>query len=186
MAWNNLQNAPIAPVSITEATLAALTVSNNYIIGRNGTLLPLGATAPSAATWAQLITAGADFGNGIYTTPLEADALAVAIQCSGLTTMAGTLLVTNLFSNTPLLAGYLIGTPGNPPTLGSGQAGVVSSAGLTLAAATNLYAQVPARVTAPSTNALTPFLLSRVWVPSISLTAVPTAGAFLNLELSWM
>lgn len=186
MAWDNLQNAPIAPVSITEAVLAALTVSNFYIIGRNGTLLSLGATAPAAATWAQLIAAGADFGNGIYTTPLQADALAVAVQCAGLTTLAGTLAVTNLFSSQPFLAGYIVGTPGTPPTLGSGQAGVVTSAGITLAAATNSYNQVPARVTAPLTNSATPFLLSRVWVPTITLTAVPTAGAYLNVEFSWM
>jgi hypothetical protein len=100
--------------------------------------------------------------------------------------MAGTIVVTSLFSIPPLLAGsgYDVRAPGASVTLGSNQAGVMDSPSpVTLAPATNVQAYVPCRPAAALANGAG---LGRLWTVSLKLTAVPTAGAFLNFEALWM
>ncbi len=195
MAWDSIPQNPIPAISLPEATLAALTVSNFYLIGRYGELYNLGAVDPANATWAQIIAATAVnpgpgnapiLGNGYYVNPNQSDSLVLNVQCAGLTTMAGSIVVTSLFSVPPLLAGqgYDIARPGTPPTAGSGQAGVMDSpSAITLAPATNVQAYVPCRPAAALANGAG---LGRLWCVSLKLTAVPTAGAFLNFECLWM
>ena len=194
MAWDSIPQNPIPAISIAEATLAALTVSNFYLIGRYGNLYNLGAVDPANATWTQIRNAtpvsgpgqGPILGDGYYVNPNQSDSLVLNVQCAGLTTMAGTIGVTGLFSVPPLAAGqgYDIAKPGTPPTLGSDQAGVMDSPStVTLAPATNQQVYVPCR---PAAALAAGAGLGRVWTVALKLTAVPTAGAFLNFEALWM
>src|SRR5271166_6498640 len=104
MAWDNIPSNPIPAISIPEATLAGLTLSNYYLIGRYGNLFSLGATDPAAMTWTQLRAAAvvgavgkstnASLGDGYYVNPNQSDSLVINVQCAGLTTMAGTIQLT--------------------------------------------------------------------------------------------
>jgi hypothetical protein len=196
MAWDNIPSNPIPAISIPEATLAGLTLSNYYLIGRYGNLFNLGATDPAAMTWTQLRNAtvvgsvgkstAPTLGDGYYVNPNQSDSLVINVQCAGLTTMAGTIQLTEMLSMPPLLAGQGVdlNPPGSPVTYGSDQAGVMDSpTTVTLAPATNSQIYFPCR---PAAAVAAGVGLGRIWTVSLKLTALPTAGAFLNFEALWM
>lgn len=183
MAWNHIGSSPILAVSITEAALAALTPASFYAVGPVGQLILLPAN-PALITWTQLNSVGVRPSFGMYATPLDADALCVAIQSSGNTTMAGTFFITNLFSSVPVGLGNANGNP----VAGNDQAGVNNGTGITIGTANAIYDQIPTRPAAlPVVGASAiPAAVSRLWLPVLSLSAVPTAGGAMTIELSWM
>lgn len=167
----NLASKLIIPsVTIPEATLAALVASNYYAVAANGTLINLGASAPTVMTPAAALAAGMVYpqsggvgGNAsvvqnMYQAPLEIRAEYLCAQSGALTTMAGTLSLYNCWSSSAAqsFASSQINTP------------------LTLAATAQAVSQ-SYQLFGTGTN-VTPFP-PQFRIVVLQLTALPTGGA---------
>jgi hypothetical protein len=185
MAWNHIGSSPIPAVTIPEASLAALTVNGFYAIGPTGLLLGPLPSNPSTLTWANLRSVGASVGNGYYAAPLDADVLVQTLtQLGGSTLMAGSVFMVSMLSSVPLLAGYGPGSTAlsNP---GSDQATAANDAGVVLGATGNQLVKW-FTIRPGTTSVVGSGQVSRLWMPVLQLTTLPTGGQALTVEYSYM